>query len=194
MYVDELIPAPESVEFHSRLIDAPVERVWREFIDLPATDLWLARTLMRVRVLVLRVSGHSVPAPSHGTFLQSSPVPLLNSAAHEYVLAGGVGRPWRDGASPSSVETSADVLEFAEPGWAKIAADFRFHALGRRTLMTTETRVCTTDPRTRRRMRLYWLIIRPFSGLIRREVLTSVARRAELSRTPLLRLAPSPEG
>jgi hypothetical protein len=48
-----------------------------------------------------------------------------------------------------------------------------------RTLLTTETRVACGDPATRRRFRIYWLFIRPGSGLIRRLMLRSIKRAAE---------------
>ena len=40
-------------------------------------------------------------------------------------------------------------------------------------------RVVATDPRTRRAFATYWFFIRPSSGEIRREVLRTVAHRAE---------------
>lgn len=51
-----------------------------------------------------------------------------------------------------------------------------FHFDGR--TLTTETRVQAADARARRRFRLYWLFIRPWSGLIRRLWLREIARRA----------------
>jgi hypothetical protein len=45
--------------------------------------------------------------------------------------------------------------------------------------LSTETRVSAADPSARRRFRLYWLAIRPFSGLIRRVWLRAIKRRAE---------------
>jgi hypothetical protein len=48
-------------------------------------------------------------------------------------------------------------------------------------LLSTETRVLATDPKTRRAFAAYWHVIRPGSSAIRREVLKVVARRAELS-------------
>jgi hypothetical protein len=47
------------------------------------------------------------------------------------------------------------------------------------TLAETETRVAATDPTARRGFGRYWLVIRGFSGLIRRDWLRAVARRAE---------------
>jgi hypothetical protein len=45
--------------------------------------------------------------------------------------------------------------------------------------MTTETRVHVPDPASRRKFARYWRIVRPFSGLIRTQVLEAAKRRAE---------------
>ena len=51
--------------------------------------------------------------------------------------------------------------------------------VGLDTLLSTETRVLATDPRTRRTFATYWFLIRPSSAAIGREVLRTVAHRAE---------------
>lgn len=56
-----------------------------------------------------------------------------------------------------------------------MAADFGF----REGVLSTETRVWLTDARARRRFRAYWLVVRPFSGLVRRSWLAAARRRAE---------------
>jgi len=155
-----------------------VDRVWRAFVSLPARDLYVARVLMAVRALPQRLLRLPVPDLDSGTFLEASPVPVLEMETDRYALAGGVGRPWGGGGSPTTVATARALRDFEEPGCAKIATSFEFHTVGGRTLVTTETRVATTDPRSRRRMRAYWLLIRPFSGLIRRELLHRVEQRA----------------
>jgi len=88
------------------------------------------------------------------------------------LVVGAVGRPWqlRGGGRPD-----ADFRAFDEPGYAKMAMDFRLDG----GLLTTETRVLLTDAAARRRFRAYWLVIRPFSGLIRRVWLRAIKRRAE---------------
>jgi hypothetical protein len=47
------------------------------------------------------------------------------------------------------------------------------------TVLSTETRILATDPRTARSFAAYWILTRTSSGAIRREVLRAVARRAE---------------
>jgi len=59
--------------------------------------------------------------------------------------------------------------------------EFRLEPGPAGTLLSTETRVLATDPKTRRNFAAYWFVIRPGSSVIRRELLKVVARRAELS-------------
>ena len=47
------------------------------------------------------------------------------------------------------------------------------------TLLSTETRVRCVDDEARRRFALYWLLIRVFSGWLRRDLLRKIAHIAE---------------
>jgi hypothetical protein len=75
-----------------------------------------------------------------------------------------------------------DVDELNRPlpdGWVRICMDFRLTPVGRSTRLETETRICATGPKAKRRFAAYWLVVGPGSGLIRRELLRAIARRAE---------------
>lgn len=65
------------------------------------------------------------------------------------------------------------------PGYALAGWNFTVRDLGEgRCELATETRVwCAPDVRSR--FRLYWLVVRPGSGLIRRGMLRAIRRRAE---------------
>jgi len=52
---------------------------------------------------------------------------------------------------------------------------------GAATRLATETRVHAADSAARRRFQLYWLVVGPFSALIRRRWLASARRAAESS-------------
>ena len=58
--------------------------------------------------------------------------------------------------------------------------EFRLESVPVGTLLSTETRILATDPRTGRSFAVYWFLIRTSSGAIRREVLRTV--RAAQSR------------
>ena len=89
-------------------------------------------------------------------------------------------QPWKltGGEEPPALDAAA-LQAFAEPGWVKTGFDLVIEPNGSGTRLTTETRVTATDARTRARFGLYWLFIRAGSGLIRRDMLRAVARRAE---------------
>jgi len=87
-----------------------------------------------------------------------------------------VGKPW----SPKgATRPFDDFVAFAEPGYAKMAMDLRVFPDGDGARLETETRVYLTDALAKRRFRAYWLVIRPFSGLVRRSWLRAAKKRAE---------------
>jgi hypothetical protein len=67
---------------------------------------------------------------------------------------------------------------FDRPGFVLIATSFELEAQGSSTRLATETRVQSTDAGAARAFLPYWLAIRAGSGLIRRELLGAIARRA----------------
>ena len=69
----------------------------------------------------------------------------------------------------------AAFRDFADPGHVKIA--FCFRCVDGQ--LRTETRVLSTDTRSRWLFSAYWLVIRPGGGLIRRRWLRAIRTRAE---------------
>jgi hypothetical protein len=176
--LDELLPAPHFHERHERRIAAPPAAVWAAVQDLRLADLALSRALMAVRMLPARLAGRRRPAS--GRLLEDGPVPVLAAEPGRTVVAGGVLQPWKltGGERPPTLDAAA-LRAFAQPGWVKVGYDMVIEPDGPGARLTTETRVTATDARTRARFGLYWLVIRAGSGLIRRDMLRAVARRAE---------------
>jgi hypothetical protein len=106
---------------------------------------------------------------------------LLGEQPGEELVLGTVGRFWlaQGELTPVSPES---FREISAPGTAKAAWNFAVHPGTRgRTVLTTETRVLCSDRATRRRFRIYWALIGPFSGLIRREMLAAIRDTAEVT-------------
>ena len=59
-----------------------------------------------------------------------------------------------------------------------VGIDFVARPEGTGCVLATETRVHATTTRVRRLFRLYWLVVGPFSALVRRRWLRAVARAA----------------
>jgi hypothetical protein len=111
---------------------------------------------------------------------------LLEERPGEELVLGTVGRFWRARGELCAV-SPVQFHAPAPPGTAKAAWNFEvgLQADGA-TKLRTETRVLCADVATRRRFRAYWMLIKPFSGLIRQEILAAVRSAAESgqSRSP----------
>jgi hypothetical protein len=107
---------------------------------------------------------------------------LLAEQAGEELVIGTMGRFWR-ARGQLCATTGAEFVQPASAGTAKAAWNFavRQHSNGG-TELRTETRVLCADSASRWRFRAYWTLIRPCSGLIRREMLAAVRLRAETTR------------
>ena len=104
----------------------------------------------------------------------------------EELVLGTVGRFSR-ARGELCVTSPARSCAPAPSGTAKAAWNFQ---VGLRTdgatVLRTETRVLCADVATRRRFRAYWMLIRPFSGLIRQEILAAVRSAAESGQSRVL--------
>jgi hypothetical protein len=145
------------------------------------SDLPVTRALMRVRTLGRR----SRSAPDRPALEALPPAEIARDEGRELLLGLVAPTSLRtdvrslDALRPSSLD---ELLRPLPDGWVRIGMDLRLQATDGATRLTTETRVLATGPTARRRFRLYWLAIRGGSGLIRRELLRAVARRAERAR------------
>src|SRR5262249_1584830 len=189
MLVDDFLPEFDVRTHHAIRVAAPPDRVYACLWETDFDHWGLTRALYALRTLPAFVSA---PGETRRRFLnevqqQHFTLPdllaggfaLLDEQPGSELVLGTVGRFWRARGELQATEPQRFV-EPAPPGTAKAALNF----LGRRhpnggTELRTETRVLCADAVTRRRFRAYWMLIRPFSGLIRREMLVAVRAQAE---------------
>jgi hypothetical protein len=182
--LDALLPRYDFVERHARVIGGEPRAVYDAFKALTLREMPASRLLFGVRSLPARLAGRrGLPSrsgvPLVDQFLDRGFV-LLVDVPGEELAAGVIAQMWRRGGRMVIPEDREEFVTFAEPGFVKAALTFRFIGRGDgTTLAETETRVAATDPAARRGFGRYWLLIRGFSGLIRRDWLRAVARRAE---------------
>jgi hypothetical protein len=178
--LDDVVPEPDHVTGQSRVIDAPPSVVWEELHRLRLVSLPVTLVLGGMRALPVLLAGKGHDGGLGRTFLDAVPVPVLSSEPPRVVVFGGVLQAWKltGGEQPPGLD-AAGVREWSEPGWVKVAMDFRLRPTLGGTRLSSETRISATDPTTRRRFDRYWLVVRPGSSATRWEVLTAVALRAE---------------
>jgi hypothetical protein len=97
---------------------------------------------------------------------------------------GAVAQFWKvRPARAPGVTDAASFYAFDTPGWAKAVTTLTVVPYGTgSSLLTTTTAITGTDDAARRAFGRYWTIIRVPSGLIRREWLAAITRRAERAR------------
>ncbi len=114
----------------------------------------------------------------HSRWINAEPT-VVWAALHEATAAD---LPFARVLIPRTKKVSGGQEAFAafnEPGWVKVGIDFRLIPERGGTRLRTETRCKATDGRARIVFGMYWVLIRAGSGLIRRETLAAVCRRAE---------------
>jgi hypothetical protein len=170
--LDDVLPEYEFSERHALAIDAPADRIDAAVRSVSISDIPVARALWWLRRLG-RPYGDSAK-PFVGGEL---PGVVLDDAPGQGIVLGLTGQFWRlRGGRDANRPTTADgFLAYARPDVCKAVIDFR---VGKNRL-STETRVHVGDAAARRRFRRYWLVIRPFSGLIRILILRAARKRAE---------------
>jgi hypothetical protein len=174
--IDRVMPAWDFREHHRRPLGASPDAA---FAALPRVDL--ARSpfvapLFAIRSLPMRAK-RDRPALVAGTlanFFASGFVRLIEEPPRGFVL-GSIGQFWRSTGGLHPFEPATFATD-RTPGCARLALAFEFVEREGGCLAMTETRICCNDGAAFRRMLAYWILIRPASGLIRREMLRLLDR------------------
>lgn len=193
MVLDELMPRYDVVERHSIRVRAAPALVYAaireaDLADAPITRILLALRALPAAVFVLVRNPRAALADwrerrrNRGVRLEAferAGFRVVAERPPKELVIGLLGRFWtpRGGLCAG---VSAEAFR-AEPPTGTALAGWNFSvrpAPEGGSELRTETRVwCAPD--ARRRFRLYWLVVRPGSGLIRRAMLRSIRRKAE---------------
>lgn len=178
--LDSFVSEPEVRERHETIVRAPADLAWSAAQDLDLERSPAVRAIFSARELLM--GSHPAAAGQPRRFLDQIRSLGWRQLAEGpgYALAfGAVTQPWE----ANVVFRGLDPEEFArfdQPGYAAIAWTFEVHPLGPdESIFRTETRVRTTDPRSRERFRRYWSIVSPGIRLIRLESLRLIRKDAE---------------
>ena len=176
--IDEWLPEYQVKACYSITVSASVERTYAALVAAKLTDLKLVRLLMKIRGY--RVGGgnrgaSNVPTQGcrFGSFLELTIIP------EKEILLGIAGRFWRPDGGIVSGLTPQEFAAFHRDGYAKGVWNFSLAPAQNGTLLSTETRVQTFGRRATILFRLYWTLIGPFSGLMRKAMLREIQRIAE---------------
>ena len=181
MKIDEWMPEYQVSARYSIFVRASVEQTYEALAEAKFSDLGIVRGLLRLRgYLPLRKKVAAVSPPKdqapYGDFLP------LAMVAEKEVLLGIAGRFWRPDGGVVPGITPEEFRNFHREGYARAVWNFSLAPGPRGTQVSTETRVQTLGRSATIKFRVYWLVIGPFSGLMRRSMLGEIKRIAELPR------------
>lgn len=165
------MPEYDRREVHRRTVTAPPEAIWAAVKELRSDEMTLMRMLMGIRTLGRRRGDDARPVLSA---FRGMGFRLIDEEPEKELVIAGIGRFWQLSGGLRVVESREQFASFEEPNYAKVAFNFRLED----GELSTETRILGTDAHASRRFGLYWLLVRPGSGLIRREWLRAIDKRA----------------
>lgn len=189
MLIDTYAPNWDAAELHQIEIAADAESVYQMLWSADLAGSLIIKTLMALRTLpgvllhptFLRQTG---PRSVRGKFTMQTLIDAgfgkLAEQPGEEIVLGIAGKFWRPtgNVSPFSESNFGGAVP---AGLARAVWNFRVRRLSpMRTILSTETRVVCGDASSRLKFRAYWLVVRPFSGLIRRLMLRSVKHDCEM--------------
>jgi hypothetical protein len=176
--IDEWLPECQVSARYSLLVGASVEQTYAALTKANFSDLAIVRGLMRLRGYRLRHERATASNSQRGTREYGSFL-LLATVAEQEVLLGIAGRFWRPDGGIVAGLTPEEFRGFHRDGYAKAVWNFSLAAGQGGTQLSTETRVQTLGRAATMKFRLYWLVVGPFSGLMRKAMLREIKRIAE---------------
>ena len=168
---------------HQITINAPATLVYEQLLLLDFNEVWVVRFLESLRTgkTPKRSSSNDLRCSLQGTgFVVLAEIP------NQELVMGIAGRFWRlDGGRCMSL-TAKDFPEFTRPGYAKVAWGFSLRSASpNKTILSTETRTKCFGSTAKLKFRIYWSLIYPFAGLIRKAILRRIKKRAESAESHL---------
>jgi hypothetical protein len=173
MPIDDFLPEFDFNERHQTMVAAPPEAVRQALEEWRPSSSLVWRWLVRLRGL----------GSANGTLREWGERNgfLCLAETDDEVVYGQAGRFWspNERAAMVSPRTVEEFRRVSEPGVAVAAMNILIQpqASGG-TRLFTETRIRCLGASSRRRFRLYWRVIRPFSGLLRRIMLRDIKAAA----------------
>lgn len=180
--IDKFLPHHDFRAAYQVRIRAPRSVVYDGLLHTDLSEQWLTRLLMTLRT-GKRMPRHGMRGDLRQR-LQGTGFVMLEEVPDDELVIGVAGRFWRPDGGRCMDLTPADFIDFSRTGHAKVAWNFKLRAElpeaeTETTILSTETRIQCFGRAARWKFRLYWSLVGPFSGVIRKAILKQVKDRAE---------------
>jgi len=171
MLQEKYLPLYDYSEKHSIIIRKEPEEIWPIIVEGDLSGSWIIRLLFAVRGMPARMT--RLEGLHKARF-----IPLEEEKNVELII-GLIGQFWKAGGNLQLFQPE-QFISWQKPGFSKGSWSFKLIPLSDHlTRLETETRVQCLDAVALKRFKRYWFFIRPFSGLIRKEILRGIKMKAE---------------
>jgi len=187
--IDDLMPDYAFNEIHEVEVKASPEKAKQVLQTTGVKDIPAARLLMKIRGIAdddvdmsdgaaNNIAGSdTISTPDFNFFVVSPDEWITVMILKSVIITNNSHQP-----EPPEITSLEQFMEFNEPGYMKVAVNFRFIPNGNdNTILTTETRNYGITPKDSRTFGYYWRIIYPGSAIIRRVWLNTIKNRSEKS-------------
>ena len=175
--IDEFLPIYDVSASYEIGIHAPTSIVYQCLLRSDFNDLWLVRLLMTIRAGKRQPQNRVLRDLTER--LQGTGFVILDDVPSEELVIGVAGKFWRPDGGRCLDLTASDFVGFARTGYAKATWNFRLRIESESTVLSTETRIKCFGRASLWKFRTYWILVAPFSGLIRKAILKQVKAEAE---------------
>ena len=185
MLIDSFMPQPKTSERHTVEIAARAPDVYDALWTTDLAGPLVIKALMGLRMLpgrLLRPQKSRNPFQRVGLqdLIEAGFGILAEEPGREVVL--GITGPFWQPVGNTLPFNKSDFDGSVRPGVARAVWNFTVEQTGeKQTILATETRVACGDDASRLKFRIYWLAVRPFSGLIRRIMLKAIKQACEVT-------------
>lgn len=185
-YIGDILPTYDIAKTHSQVVTGCTpEQLYTALTQLCCHEIKLLAPLFFLRLLPDTLRGKPATFDRQQLFLaefRKVGFALHQEQAPTELVMTLVGKLWRYDSLDTVVKVpnQADFQLFTKPNYIKVATNFAMTptGTGSEVMLSTETRILATCPRSRRLFGWYWRCISWGSGLLRLSMLAAIARRA----------------
>lgn len=172
MLQEKYLPQFHFSEKHNIVINSSGERVSKLIPELEASSSSIVRLLLLLRGIP-RDTGRGIEGWKKMGFS------VLEYRENKEIILGLIGQFWKLEGNIQRI-LPEEFVSFYDGKFAKATWNFEIKEQNEnQVLLETETRIFCMDEGVRKKFSRYWFFVRPFSGLIRMEMLRLIKRKAE---------------
>lgn len=187
MRLDFWLVEYDFTERHRIKINSSTEEIFQAIYNIDMGKSGIIKLLFRLRGLYgwllnlqRKAKSPSALGLNFSELLNKSNFFLLEEDNHQEMVIGLIGQFWKPVGKIVKIKSPAEFTKFNLDTYAKVAWNFYLEESPQgEQVLSTETRILCFGHQAKILFTIYWAVIRPFSGWIRREMLRLIKEQAQ---------------